>query len=49
MLQNKTNFGDKSYINYENNNLEKKSNNKKWLRFYRNNNHNLLEINKALK
>ena len=29
MLQNKTNLGEKSYINYENNNLEKKVTTKK--------------------
>ena len=49
MLQNKTNLGGKSNINYENNNLEKKSNHKKRLSFYRNKNHYLLEINQALK
>ena len=49
MLQNKTNLGEKSYIYFENNNLEKKSNHKKRLSFYRNKNHYLLEINQALK
>ena len=50
MLQKMTNLGKKSYIKYENNNLEKKkSNHKKRLSFYRNKNHYLLEINQALK
>ena len=37
------------HINYENNNLEKKSNQKKCLNFYRNKNHYWFEINQALK
>ena len=45
MLQNKRNLGGKSYINYENNNLEKKVTTK----IYRNKNHYFLEINQALK
>ena len=49
MLQNKTNLGKKSYIKYENNNLEKKVTIKKRLSFYTNKNQYLLEINQALK
>ena len=49
MLQNKTNLKKNVQINYENDNLEKKNNYKKWLSFYENKNHYMLEINQALK
>ena len=45
MLQNKTN-SKKIQINYENNNFVK-SNHKKWLSFYTNKNHYLLQINQT--
>ena len=48
MLQSKTNLKTNIQINYENNHFEK-SNHKKWLGFYTNRNHYLLEINQVLK
>ena len=49
MLQNKTNVTKIVHVNNENNNLEKKSNHRKWLSFYRNKNQYLFKMNQALK
>ena len=48
MLQNKTNFKKNVHRSYEINNLEK-GKHKKWLGFYRHENHTLFEINQVLK